>query len=286
MAQRERAQHPGQAPASSDAVEKPHEGEKLGWAQLDKGLLPVLASRLDVRSVGRARLMCRQWAAELPQGCTRLKVKGPGPAGWEHRFCGLEDLKWRYPEYAGPLWPKLRTLTLEDCRDVDLRMLKDLPGLASLNLPGCDDVTDTGLEELKHVPLLTSLDMSYCEEVTDTGLEELKHLTALTSLDLSECREVTDAGLKELKHLTALTSLKLSGCSRITDAGLKELKHLTCLTSLHLSYCWEVTDAGLKELKPLSSLTSLKLSRCWRARITDVGLDELVEHISTLTCVD
>ena len=150
MAQRERAQHPGQAPASSDAVEKPHEGEQLGWAQLDKGLLPIVASRLHSRSVGPGRLVCRQWAAELPQGCTRLQVKGPGPEGWEHRFCGLGDLKWRRPsEYAGPLWPKLRTLTLEQCEDVDLCMLKDLPGLASLNLSSCSRITDAGLKELK-----------------------------------------------------------------------------------------------------------------------------------------
>ena len=254
MAQREQAQHPGQAPASSDAVEKPHEGEQLGWAQLDKGLLPIVASRLHSRSVGRARLVCRQWAAELPQGCTRLQVGGPGPAGWEHRFCGLEDLKWRRPEYAGPLWPKLRTLTLEDCRDVDLRMLKDLPGLASLDLTRCSRITDAGLKELKPLASLTSLNLSYCQEVTDAGLKELKPLASLISLNLSRCFKITDAGLKELKPLTALTSLDLSEFREITDAGLKELKYLTALTSLKLSGCSRIKDAGLKELKPLSCL--------------------------------
>ena len=166
----------------------------------------------------------------------RLQVEGPGPAGWEHRFCGLEDLKWEYPkwypEYAGPLWPKLRTLTLEECEDLDLCMLKDLPGLASLSLSCCEDVIYQGLEEPKHY-----LDLSEC-------FRELKH-----HLDLNpEPRfRITDAGLKELKHLASLTSLNLSGCLSITDAGLKELNPLASLTFLDMSYCGEVTDAGLKE---------------------------------------
>ena len=73
-----------QGAACSDAA-----GEAQGgWGRLP--LLPLVASRLQEiapRALGPARLACRQWAAEMPQGCTKLKVEGEGPVGWEHCFC-------------------------------------------------------------------------------------------------------------------------------------------------------------------------------------------------------
>ena len=217
----------------------------------DRGLLPLVASRLqrfrtDKRNpVGPARLVCRQWAAEFPQGCSGLRVKGKGPDAWEHRFCGLQELTWLHPaENSGQSWPMLRSLRLERCSDEALLVLKKLPCLTSLDLFHCS-ITDEGLNKLSNLSTLTSLNLTRCYNITDAGLKSLEHMTSLTSLNLGICYNITDAGLKELRHMSALASLDLSGCS-ITDAGLKELEHMTSLTSLILDACYNITDVGLK----------------------------------------
>ena len=61
-----------------------------GWARLNYVLLPHVGSRLqgeEQRNLGPGRLTCRQWEAELPQGCTSLEVEGEAAEGWEHRVC-------------------------------------------------------------------------------------------------------------------------------------------------------------------------------------------------------
>ena len=229
--------------SSSSAGDAQQQGEKKkknlrGWGRLDEGLLPLVASSIRKTQqprLGPAKLVCRQWAAELPQGCTSLFVSGKGPDGWEHRYCGLQALTWVDPENTGkPCLPKLKTLRLWGCSDGDLQMLRNLPSLTSLNLTDCWNITDAGLEELSHLSTLTSLDLNMCDKITDTGLKELGHLAnTLTSLDLSQCGNITDAGLKELGNLSSLNSLNLIHCSKITNEGLNELEHsVPNLTSL------------------------------------------------------
>ena len=138
--EQKQAQQLGHGSACSAAAAE-HQGV---WGRPDEGLLPLVASRLQKRFLGPARLVCRQWAAGLSEGCTRLEVQGKGPDGWEHRFCGLEELEWYGPENVGQSWPKLRSLQLERCRNGDLEMLRDLPGLTSLSLPWCEEITDEG----------------------------------------------------------------------------------------------------------------------------------------------
>ena len=135
----------GQGPACSNGSGE----DKRGWGRPDEGLLPLVASRLQKRDVGPARLVCRQWAAGVPEGCTRLEVKGKGPDGWELRYCGLEELKWVSPENVGQSWPKLRSLQLNRCGNGDLQMLRGMPGLASLSLPGCDIIRGRGAQGAK-----------------------------------------------------------------------------------------------------------------------------------------
>ena len=255
--------------SSVDAAEHLLQGghDARDWGSLDQGLLALIAPRLEdnERNVASARLVCRQWAAELPQGCVKLQVQGDGPAGWGHRFCGLEDLAWRCPEnISGQSWPKLKALRLENCTDSSvLNVLKDLPSLSSLKLCRSMKITDVGLKELKQVPGLTSLDLEKCENITDAGLKELQNVPALTTLDLTLCSKITDAGLEELRHITSLASLNLGNCANITDAGLRKLKHVPGLTSLSLSRCSKITDAGLTELKHVPGLTCLDLSSCY-----------------------
>ena len=300
----------GLEPSAADDVQRQEEHERRGWGSLDKGLLPLVASKLqenEQRDLARGRLVCRQWAAELPQGCTKLEVERKGPAGWEQRFCGLQELTWASPENAGQSWPKLKSLRLKGCRDGDLQILKHLPSLASLDLAslynlalkgaglkelshlstltflslsGCSNITDAGLKELGHLSSLTSLSLSRCLQITDEGLKELKYMYSLASLDMSCCDQITDEGLKEFSHMSTLTSLNFQSCNKITDEGMKELLgQITSLAFLDLSHCQYITDEGLKELKYMSNLTSLNLERC---EITDECLKDL-EHVSALT---
>ena len=149
------------------------------------GLLPIIASRLQKvgqqNNLGPPRLVCRQWAAELPQGCTTLRVTGKGPpAGWEQRFCGLEELTWLNqwvtprlnPDNEGQTLPKLRSLHLMHCSNSDLQMLRGLSALTSLNL-GCRWITDEALKELGHLSTLTSLSLKdTAGQITNAGLNE------------------------------------------------------------------------------------------------------------------
>ena len=48
-------------------------------------------------------------------------------------------------------------LSLTKVTDADLKQLKELKQLASLNLFGCREVTDAGVKELKELKQLTSL---------------------------------------------------------------------------------------------------------------------------------
>ena len=304
-------------PASSAAA-----GEvQGGWGMLDEHLLILIAPRLQKLyrwNLGSARLVCRQWAAKLPQGCTSLKARGEAPAGWEHLFCGLEELTWApvwpYTASIGQCWlPKLRSLRLGRFTYEDLRMLRDLPSLSSLAL-SIPNITKEGLKELGNISNLTYLDLSDCDSITLEGLKELKQISALASLNLSCCDSITGEWLKELQYISNLTSLSLvnyrisdaelgylarisgltsldlggadSGLgfpSDVTDEGLKELKNMPNLTSLSLESGELITDEGLKHLMDNAALTSLNLDGCHD--ITDEGL-KLLGHMSKLTSLN
>ena len=185
--QSERARRPRQGVVGSSAVavgdgQRHGEEDRRGWGSLDGGLLPLIASRVQENqrtkdfghqaegNLAVIRLVCRQWAAESLEGCTRLKVTGKGQMGWERRFCGLEDLMWVKPESIlanpGQCWPKLRCLRLRNCGDEDLQMLRDMPGLTDLDLSNSNNISDAGLKELGNISALSTLDLSDCVNIT------------------------------------------------------------------------------------------------------------------------
>jgi uncharacterized protein (TIGR03067 family) len=162
-------------------------------------------------------------------------------------------------------------LSLKNVTDADLKALKELKQLTSLNLYGCRGVTNAGVKELKEFKQLTSLSLMRTQ-VTEAGVKELKDCKQLTKLILGH-NQMTDAGLKDLKELKQLTELRLIG-TPMTNAGLKELKDFKQLTILDISGCKAVTDVGLKELKDLKQLTDLDLTN---TKVTDLGVKELKE---------
>jgi Leucine-rich repeat (LRR) protein len=103
---------------------------------------------------------------------------------------------------------------------------------------------DLDLRYLKVLPDLRSLDISFTQ-VSDLGLECLKNFNNLETLKLGS--KVTDAGLEHLKGLTKLEWLGLGG-TQVTDTGMELLKNLTKLKSLYLD-ATQVTKEGVKNLK-------------------------------------
>ncbi len=108
------------------------------------------------------------------------------------------------------------------------------------------EVEDADLKNLKDLKHLVSLDLFCCYYLTEAAMKELKGLKQLKELSLRETG-MTGNGLKELKELKQLTTLNLRS-TQVTDAGLKELKELTQLTTLNIGDCGKVTTAGLDEL--------------------------------------
>ena len=80
--------------------------------------------------------------------------------------------------------------------DVDLKVLKELTTLKTLNLDSTN-ITDEGLKELKELKSLLTLYLN-STNITDAGLNELKELTTLKNLFLRETK-ITDGGLKQFK---------------------------------------------------------------------------------------
>ena len=180
---------------SEDLDEHWKEMSKVDWAVLDPGVLPLIASRLQGKSrdVALARLVCCRWGAEIPQGISKLDVKGKGPTVRSWRLlCGLEELKWTSPSEIAEAAPlaKLRCLRLRSCNDDDLHRIFQV------------FLDDLSLE-------LLHLGGRFCENVSN-NLRKLGHLSALISLDLGNCGKITDAGIKVVGRISALTSLNLN----------------------------------------------------------------------------
>src|SRR5262245_10645560 len=65
------------------------------------------------------------------------------------------------------------SLAFDRVQDDDLKLLKELSELATLDLSGNEDLTDAGLKHLKALQRLTKLDLMFVP-ITDAGVRELK----------------------------------------------------------------------------------------------------------------
>jgi len=183
--------------------------------------------------------------------------------------------------------------------DAELKHLKGLAGLQSLDLSCQSSITDTGLEHLEGLASLRQLRLDDTA-VTSIGVDslqralpearitpssrqfaaiaEIKRLGGYVrtnanwvSVSFSESGDhnATDAVMLEIRALANLRSqldVSISG-DRINDAGMVHLKDLTNLNRLHV-HCTQVTDAGLECLKEAKSLEYL---RCHAPRVSDVS---------------
>jgi hypothetical protein len=163
--------------------------------------------------------------------------------------------------------------------DLDLRNLRDLPDLTSLDL-SLTHITDQGMQELKDLKGITSLSLYFTEYVTDEGIAAIKGWKKLKSLNLHGTK-VGDTGLEHIAGIVSLESLNV-GSTLMTDVGLERLTNLTNLKQLTMGGN-ELGDAGLQALRQLPGLTYLDLSgrqgtdkNVWTIAMTDSGLDAVL----------
>jgi hypothetical protein len=184
------------------------------------------------------------------------------------RGCTLEwqfdSTNWWYGGTTDVICPRFRGSSLGDD---ELRILKHLPRVRSVQVAECERITDGGLGALVDLPYVTHLDLSRVNRFRQSAWHE-------------NLPPLSDACLVPVEPLKQLEALSLSG-NKITDAGLQRISTLTNLRILDLD-ATEITDAGLVELTKLKSLEVVNLSA---TRVTPAGALKLQDALPTLTII-
>jgi hypothetical protein len=171
--------------------------------------------------------------------------------------------------------PRLRTLEMAQCRNVDDAGFTSLAGaaqLATLNLSETQ-AGDDAAGEISELNQLSNLQIG-SPQLSDAGLRRLCQAVSLEHLIVrAEATGITDAGLSDLWRLRRLRSLYLFA-PHITGSGLAALAELPDLTSLTLSGA-ALADAALQHAAACQSLEQLTLGDGGPGgppSITDAGL--------------
>jgi hypothetical protein len=146
------------------------------------------------------------------------------------------------------------------------------------------------LKQLRHLHRVISLNLAENDLITDKGLAALRGLDHLRDLSLERMgryrnpewfrRSVlfTDSCLVHIQALPRLESLILSG-NLITDQGLAQIARMANLRELDLE-ATEVSDAGLAHLE---GMTKLKRVHLGATRVTQGALTRLQMAMPDLT---
>lgn len=141
------------------------------------------------------------------------------------------------------------------------------------------------LLHISFVPTLERLNLSY-SQVDDQLLSSVYLLSRVSRIDLS-FTQVTSGAFRFLSRIPTLSDLNLFECS-ISDEGFAFLRSATKLYRLVLGFTqrgsgWTVTDLGISAISNLKSIEVLGLRNC---RITDLGIDLIVENFKYLHVLD
>ncbi len=163
--------------------------------------------------------------------------------------------------------PPFEELTLERCRAISDRGLKNLAGtpLRGLTLLECGRITESGLSEfLETVPQLEGLVIYNCRHITENIAATVGKMRGLRFLVLGFSRYFSHGDVTE--HLTELRDLQTL---MIYTDRLPQLQNLQGLENLEQFYLQGVYKRGnpirVEDLKPLESLPLLReigFSRC------------------------
>jgi internalin A len=188
--------------------------------------------------------------------------------------------------YAVDSQQQIIGLNLQNCKQTDLSLIKNLSNLTRLNL-SLNQISQ--LNSLKYLTRLTQLNL---QKNNITDLHPLKELGELTQLNLQDNQIVEIKSLRELKNLTLL-NLQANQISE-----LKSLAVLTELQNLNLS------SNLIKDITPLQTLNNLKTLNLSSNQIADIeplgvliSLEELdlrfnqiiqtdaLQNLKALTCL-
>lgn len=201
----------------------------------------------------------------------------------------------------GPLarLSRLRRLVLSDMGRLDLRPIRDLPELVTLDLAAdeavsLDDVPrsivrlglrnvaglDLVLEGVGALSALTRLDAS-SRDLTDAGARHVAKCPELIALNLANS-QLTDKGLRALaKALPRLEEITLDRCDAVTDKGLAAVATMTSLRTLSVDHCRGITAKGLAKLGALPNLRALYLRATGKLNADrNVARDRLRESLT------
>ncbi|PIA32307.1 hypothetical protein AQUCO_04500127v1 [Aquilegia coerulea] len=136
-----------------------------------------------------------------------------------------------------PLSSFLESLDVEDCDEMLLRSLKDLPRLSSLKVNCFTEVICFPEGMLQSLPALQYLSILNCTKLKALPAE-LGFLSELISLKIISCTDLSCSGLTNLSHgyQTTLQSIHISSCENLTNLP-DGLQHLTNLQLLWISNC-------------------------------------------------
>jgi hypothetical protein len=157
---------------------------------------------------------------------------------------------------------------LDDPKDADLEILRDLPNLKQLNLNQANNVTPAGLAPLAELPKLEVLYLMNTP-VGDAGLAQVRNLHGLKEIWVGHTG-ITDASMPWIASNPELTHLGATG-AQITDQSAPLLARLHNLETLSLADT-QITSRGLADIAKLPRLKHLYLLR---TAVDDEGLKHL-----------
>jgi hypothetical protein len=194
-------------------------------------------------------------------------------------------------------FPALQSLTICDCRSLDLIFILESPPRRQSSLRSLKIISHDSIESLKvnvRMDTLTALEklfleclkLSFCEEVclppklrsidiispiTTPSVTEwgLQGLTALSSLSIGCGDDIVDTLLNEMLLPISLVDLKIVFLFQMKSFAGNGLQHLSSLENLYFHYCKKLES--LPEHSLPSSLKSLRLYDC-------KNLESLPEH--------
>ncbi|PPD67595.1 hypothetical protein GOBAR_DD35524 [Gossypium barbadense] len=166
----------------------------------------------------------------------------------------------------------LKTLTIEDCKEVDLEGMQwePLKNLSCLEIDNFPKLVSLPIG-LQHLVQLKTLKICNCKGLRSL-LPVFQHLTFLEEF---ECRHLPEW----LQHLVQLKTLKIRNCN-----GLRSLfpvfQHLTFLEEFEVKDCkeLELSGAGIQIFQDHTSLRSLSLKNILKCR----HLPEWLQHLTNL----
>jgi hypothetical protein len=169
---------------------------------------------------------------------------------------------------------QVKSLSMDDCRNLVDLDLSNCTRLESLSLSGCWNIVDLDLSNctrLQDVSLYACINLS--EQTVSTVVQSLSKLLRLTELNLSYCN-ITAEDLRSLSGLVMLTGLVLFGNPLITDAAIRSVTDRSLLRKLYLGGQFDDFDnphnLTVLDVSKLPHLEYLNVGQC--PKLTDLDL--------------